>query len=89
LFTVKSEIKTNEPRNPPAIVNGWLDANWLRKTCNDANNNKATRSENKNDVEFDEAKVLFFFAIRSLSSSVTSTYPLLVVCFFRSRNEGF
>jgi hypothetical protein len=54
--TVKSDTKTNEPTNPPAIVIGWLVAIWLRNNCIDANNKRATRSEKRNDEVFEAAK---------------------------------
>jgi len=54
--TVKSDTKTNEPKNPPAIVNGALDAICVRNTCIDANNKRATRSEKRNDDAWEAPK---------------------------------
>jgi hypothetical protein len=56
LNTVNSDIKTNEPIKPPSIVNGWVDAICVRNNCIDANNNKPTRSDIRNDVACEAAK---------------------------------
>jgi hypothetical protein len=58
LNTVKSDIKTNEPIKPPTIVIGWLDAICVRNNCIDANNNKLTRSDNRNDDACEPATIV-------------------------------
>ena len=47
--TVRSATNTNEPMNPPAMVDGWLAASCVRNSCIDANSTRAMSREKRND----------------------------------------
>ena len=93
VVTVRSERKTSEPRNPPAIVNGAVAAICDRKTCIDANNRRATRSERRNDVAFEavskfpQKPFVRIFLLFTNQNNKKNTYSLLIE--FDDVNEEF